>query len=199
VESTVDADGLTWAAPTWRVKYLMDQAEVFAGMQAADRLFGALGDQPRARRAAAVAAGVSRGVAGLWDPSTATYGWAKHDSGEVVPADLQVLYPDALEQVWAVAFGLVPRKSAPGLLQRIAALHPELADPTATTTTAWGPDVVGYWPFAAAAWVQVGDLATADRLVTGVDTASTAAGRAWPFTSGTAGQLLVVHGMLLDG
>jgi hypothetical protein len=149
VESTVDADGLTWAAPTWRVKYLMDQAEVFAGMQAADRLFAALGDQSRAHRAATVAAGIDRGVTGLWDPASATYAWAKHESGAPARADLRVLYPDAMEQLWAVAFGLVPRKVAPGLVQRISALHPELADPTATAVMAWGPDTAGYWPLAA--------------------------------------------------
>jgi hypothetical protein len=185
----VDADGLTWAAPTWRVKYLMDQAEVFAGMQAADRVFAALGDQTRSRRAAAVATGLDRGVAGLWDPTSGTYSWAKHESGTSVPADLRVLYPDAMEQLWAVGFGLVPRKVAPGLVQRISALHPELGDPT----------VAGYWPMAAAAFLQVGDRAGADRILTGVDGAATAAGRAWPFTSADAGQLLLAHGMLLDG
>jgi hypothetical protein len=199
VESTVDADGLTWAAPTWRVKYLMDQAEVLAGMQAADRLFAALGDQARSRRAATVAAGVDRGVARLWDPVSATYAWAKHESGAREAADLRVLYPDAMEQLWAVAFGLVPRKVAPGLVQRIAALHPELADPTATALMGWGTDVAGYWPMAAVAFLEVGDRAGADRVLTGVDTAATAAGRAWPFSSADAGQLLLAHGMLLDG
>lgn len=77
-----------------------------------------------------------------------------------------VLYPDALEQVWAVAFGLVPRKRAVTLLQRIAALHPELADPAATMVTRSGPQPVGYWPLAAQAWLQVGDVAAADRLLT---------------------------------
>jgi len=31
----MDADGLTWAKPSWHVKYLMDQAEVYAGLVAA--------------------------------------------------------------------------------------------------------------------------------------------------------------------
>ena len=51
VEATTDADGLTWAKPAWHVKYLMDQAEVYAGLQAATRLFTSLGDPARAARA----------------------------------------------------------------------------------------------------------------------------------------------------
>jgi hypothetical protein len=64
---------------------------------------------------------------------------------------------------------------------------------------AWGPDTAGYWPLAAVAFLAVGDRAGADRVLTGVDAAASAAGRAWPFTSADAGQLLLAHGMLLDG
>ena len=42
IEATTDTDGLTWAKPAWHVKYLMDQSEVYAGLQAAKRLFTSL-------------------------------------------------------------------------------------------------------------------------------------------------------------
>ena len=38
IESTQQSDGLTWATPSWRVKYLMDQAETYAGLRAAQEL-----------------------------------------------------------------------------------------------------------------------------------------------------------------
>lgn len=91
VESTVASDGLTWAKPTWRVAYLMDQAEVYAGMTSAGRLFAALGDSRRAKRARSVADGVRRGVAGLWNPARGSYDWARHEDGSTTAADLEIL------------------------------------------------------------------------------------------------------------
>ena len=196
VEATSDADGLTWAKPAWHVKYLMDQAEVYAGLQAATRLFTTLGDPARAARASTGAQHVAGGVSGLWNPSTQAYDWAVHEDGTRVPADLSALYPDAMEQVWAVAFGLVPQKRATTLLARIKALHPELASPDAALPGGDGTERVGYWTWAAAAWLAVGDRAEANRLLTAIDTAAAAAGRPWPFTTGNAGQVMVVAGRL---
>src|SRR5438105_1535712 len=45
IEATQDSDGLTWAKPTWQVKYLMDQSEVYAGLKAAADLGTTLGDR----------------------------------------------------------------------------------------------------------------------------------------------------------
>jgi hypothetical protein len=196
VEATADSDGLTWAKPAWRVKYLMDQAEVYAGLKAATRLFTQLGDPGRVARASAGAQQVFSGVSGLWNTNTQAYDWAKHDDRTRAPADLTVLYPDALEQVWAVAFGLVPQKRATTLLARIKALHPELAEPDAPMPGGDGTERVGYWTWAAAAWLAVGDRAEADRLLTAVDSAAASSGRPWPFTTGNAGQVLVVGGRL---
>ena len=196
VEATTDNDGLTWAKPAWRVKYLMDQAEVYAGLQAAARVFTTLGDPARATRASTGAQRVLSGVSGLWNPSTQAYDWATHGDGTRTPADLTVLYPDALEQVWAVAFGLVPQKRATALLARIKALHPELGTPDAPMPGGDGVERVGYWTWAAAAWLAVGDRAEADRLLTAVDSAAASAGRPWPFTTGNAGQVLIVGGRL---
>ena len=198
VESTVTADGLTWAKPAWRVKYLMDQAEVYAGMQSAVRLFAVLGDRGRSKRAGTVATGVAGGIATLWNPATGSYDWARHQDGNSASADLTVLYPDAMEQVWAVAFGLVPTARATALLSRVKQLHPQLADPQATDLMAGGPAPVGYWPMAASAWATVGDYAEADRLLTAIEGSASTAGRPWPWSSATAGQVLVVSGQLLD-
>jgi hypothetical protein len=51
---TQDGDGLTWAQPAGRVKYLMDQAEVAAGLRSAERLFRVLGDGAAANDAVAI-------------------------------------------------------------------------------------------------------------------------------------------------
>jgi hypothetical protein len=198
IEATTDEDGLTWAKPAWRVKYLMDQGEVYAGLLAAYRLFTSLGDTGRASRAGAGAQAVADGVSGLWDARTGTYDWAVHEDGQQAHADLTVLYPDAMEQVWAIAFGLVPQKRATPLLSRIKALHPELDSPNSAMPGGEGAELVGYWPWAAAAWLVTGDRVEADRLLTAIDSAALSAGRPWPFTSASSGQVMVLAARL-DG
>ena len=191
IEATTDTDGLTWAKPAWHVKYLMDQSEVYAGLQAAKRLFTSLGDAGRSSRASAGAKAVASGVSGLWNAETRSYDWAVHEDGRHASADLTVLYPHAMEQVWAVAFGLVPQKRATSLLTRIKALHPELASPDSAMPGGDGTELVGYWTWAAAAWLAAGDRIEADRLLTAIDSAAVSAGRPWPFTSGNAGQVMI--------
>src|SRR4029077_7522580 len=81
IEATQDADGLTWAKPTWHVKYLMDQAEAYAGLLAAIDLAKAPRNTALAQQAAADASRMKAGVDNLWSPLTAAYDWAVHDNG----------------------------------------------------------------------------------------------------------------------
>ena len=105
IESTQDSDGLTWAKPSWHVKYLMDQAETYAGLVAAANI----GDTLRMPKLAAHARGDARrlraGVAKLWNPRVDAYDWAVHGDGVHAVTNWSVLYPDAMQQAWAVAFG----------------------------------------------------------------------------------------------
>jgi hypothetical protein len=169
IEATTDADGLTWAKPTWPVKYLMDQGEVYGGLQAAKRLFTSLGDAGRASRANTAAQALATGVSGLWNVETRTYDWAVHEDGH---------------------------RAATSLLSRVKALHPELASPNSAMPGGDGTELVGYWTWAAAAWLATGDRVEADRLLTAIDSAAVSAGRPWPFTSGNAGQVMVLAGRL---
>ena len=139
---------------------------------------------------------VADGVSGLWNKDTESYDWAVHEDAHQTPADLTVLYPDAMEQVWAVAFGLVPQQRATSLLTRIKALHPELARPNSVLPGGDGTELVGYWTWAAAAWLATGDRVEADRLLTAIDSAAVSGGRPWPFTSGNAGQVMVLAARL---
>lgn len=70
IEQTQDVDGLTWAKPTWHVKYLMDQAEAHAGLVAAAELARVLGDDALAARAGGAANRIERGVARATDFGT---------------------------------------------------------------------------------------------------------------------------------
>lgn len=186
IESTQDADGLTWAKPTWHVKYLMDQAEAYAGLQAAAGLARQLGDWRLAQRAAGDAARMQAGVEALWNPATGAYDWAVHDDGARQAADWSTLYPDAMEQAWAAAFGLASPRHASSILTTLDAAQP-----------AWDfPAASGYWPVAGWAYENAGGRSGMVRAAVAAQNISDAAelsGRAWPFTTGVAGQLIVLQ------
>jgi hypothetical protein len=193
IEATMDADGLTWAKPSWHVKYLMDQAEVYAGLVAATQLERELNDTVQQTRATALALRVKAGVDALWNPSTGSYDWAVHEDGTRVTTNWTTLYPDAMEQAWAVAFGVVDASRAPALLQTFATQHPEWSSPTAATTIDGKPGAVSYWPEVAWAFRRIGLGASADDAVATIRAAALAASRAWPFGTADAGALVVAE------
>jgi hypothetical protein len=198
IEATQDRDGLTWAKPGWRVKYLMDQAETYAGLRAAGELAGAAGDGALAARAADDARRLRAGVATLWDPSTGAYDWAKHADGARQRTDWRLLYPDALQQVWAVAFGLVDPARGAGLVARFDAAQPRWDRPASTALYDKGRRAVGYWAPAGWAFARAGRPERARAAAGRIRAAATAAGRRWPFTPSDAAQLVVLEAARVD-
>jgi hypothetical protein len=193
IEATMDLDGLTWAKPSWHVKYLMDQAEAYAGLLAAAQLERELNDAVQQTRATALALRMKTGVDALWNPSTESYDWAVHEDGARVATNWATLYPDAMEQAWAVAFGVVDPTRALALMQQFATQHPEWSTPTAPTTIDGRADVVGYWPEVAWAFRRIGLGTYADDAVATIRAAALAASRAWPFCTADAGALIVAE------
>lgn len=191
--ATQDADGLTWAKPSWKVKYLMDQAEAAAGLSAAQELAAVLGDAELAARSAVAGQRLDAGLEGLWNPATGTYDWAVHASGVRQATNMAILYPDAMQQAWMVAFGRTPAGRGRAMLDRFLAAHPNWDDPRATARYDSGTKAVGYWAPVGWALQREGDPAGAAAGAASIEAAASAAGRAWPFTPGDAGQLLVLE------
>jgi hypothetical protein len=183
IEATQDGDGLTWAKPTWHVKYLMDQSEAYNGLRSASDLAAMLGDSGLASRAARDARAMSRGIAGLWNATTASYDWAEHDDGVQVTTDWTVLYPDAMEQAWIAGTKAIAGSRARTLIDTVVTDQPSWADPA----------VAGYWPVAGWALLHVGQRTAALQAANSIRAGALAAGRAWPFTTGNAGQLIVLE------
>lgn len=193
-----DLDGLTWATATYRVKYLMDQAEVYAGLLAGARVALALDDRPTALRALVAADRLRLGVADLWDEQAGGYAWAVHPDGRRDRVDWEIRYPDALQQVWAVAFGFAVGSRAQALMDHFVRRHPGWADPLAPAPvdgyarpTAWW--VPGVW-----ALLAVHDERSAQEARRHMSATAEGTGRAWPFTSGDAGQLNVARAARRD-
>lgn len=198
IEATQDHDGLTWAKPTWRVKYLMDQAETYAGLRAASELARALGDQELAVRATDDARRLRAGVAALWDPASGADDWAKHDTGARQRTNWSLLYPDAMQQAWAVAFGLVDRERGARLVARFDAAQPRWDRPMATALYDRGQRAVGYWAPVGWAHARIGQLQRARVAAARIRAAAAGTGRRWPFTPSDAAQLVVLQAPDID-
>jgi hypothetical protein len=190
IEATQDADGLTWAKPTWHVKYLMDQGETYAGLLAAVDLANALGNSSLARQAGSDASRMKTGVANLWNTTTSAYDWAIHDGGGRTATSWSVLYSDSLQQAWAVAFGLVDATRAQSLVTKFNTSQPNWHSPQATALFSGGTASVGYWPVAGYGFSAISSPLAATAPLD-IRSAALATNRAWPFTTGNAGQLIL--------
>jgi hypothetical protein len=121
-------DGLVWAKPDRRYKFLMDNAEVQLGLEAwaeALRTIGLWSEaQPYAEAASRIRAAVE---AELWDEDGGTYSWGKTPRG--TRAVRRRWYPDTVCQLYPAVFGLIDphgeRNQA--LLDRLEKLYPRWA------------------------------------------------------------------------
>jgi hypothetical protein len=185
IDATMDADGLTWAKPAWQVKYLMDEAEVYIGLRAASKLLQVL-KEPSASSAAAKAQKLKTAIDATWNGATGAYDWAIHSDGARESTTWTTLYPDALQQVWAAALGVASSAHAEEVTNRFQSVHPYWNDPVAVKTNA--PDIEQYWPVAG--WGM--SPSVRDQAARSISAAAVAAGRGWPYTPATAGQVIVL-------
>jgi hypothetical protein len=93
-----------------------------------------------------------------------------------------------------VAFGLVDQARSLNLVNAFAAAQPNWALPATSALFDNGSQQsVGYWPLAGLAFRGVGLNAIAASAATSIRTAALATNRAWPFTTGNAGQLILLE------
>ena len=195
IESTQQADGLTWSKPSWSVAYLMDEVEVLAGLQSAANLAGPLGDPALAQRATRDATTLSGTLQSLWNGNAGSFSWAVHGNGAHIAANYGVFYPDTAEEAWASAFGVAGGTNAAAIAGHIRSSEPAWQQPTATvlqtTDATTSPAKAGYWPMFSLALLQGGDTDGAATGAAAIQAAGDSTGRAWPFSTATAGQLVL--------
>jgi len=197
IAAVQDVDGLTWAKPTYPVKYLMDNVEVYAGLLAAARVADRSARPDLAADARRRAELVSGGLRSLWNPATGAYDWALHPSGGRDPVRPSVFYPDAVAQLWMVASGLVEPPTARRIADRFVAEHPAWFRPTAVERFPTGSGPVGYWPMIAHGLAVAGVDPSAELERLQLD--AVASGAAWPFTSAVAGQMMAPNPLAAVG
>jgi hypothetical protein len=193
IESTFDSDGLTWALSTYHVKYLMDNVEALGGMDAAYAMAQLMHDPMEAFRVKADALRLQTGIDSLWDPATGAYDWALHENGDRVPCDWTVLYPDTVEQGWAVAYGAVPADRAAALMNHVESAEPQWDQPTATANYYDGTvsqHTVDFWSIVGWGFDRVGHRAEAAEAAASIRSGAWSLNRQLPFTDGFQGQLI---------
>lgn len=100
-------DGLTWAKRSWKVKYLMDNCEVWKGLQDISSLFALIGEQALAELAMKAARHCETGLKGMYSAKRKSY--AVYD--RVYPK-WHKWYPDATSQAFPLLYGLLSPSSA---------------------------------------------------------------------------------------
>jgi hypothetical protein len=117
-------DGLCRAKADYRVKYLEDNSEVFAGLRDLAAWERAAGhDSAHAALYQRAADRVQRGILSeLWDPSAQLFRVAKFEDDRRPDTDLDRWYPDTQAQFWPVLFEVVAA-DAPSTRAVVAAVN----------------------------------------------------------------------------
>jgi hypothetical protein len=197
IEATLMANGLTRASPGYQGELLMDNAEVYGGLRSAATLATDLSEPALAARATADARSIAAGVASLWNRAAGGFGWATSLHGTTTAPRWTVLYPDAMENVWAVAYGLASPAQAASILSHLGRQQPRWAEPDQTAASVVGDGIaqqpVGYWAVAGWAFTLDGQRSRAFRAAATIDSGRAAQARTWPFTVGDAGELIALQ------
>lgn len=106
VAAMLQSDGLTFAHPNYKMKYLMDAAEAHAGFVALHHIFQACGDATKAAHYAELAARMEKGIGSLWSEKNGCYDWVRDEAGGQQHCDWRIVYPDTTEQLWPALWGI---------------------------------------------------------------------------------------------
>jgi hypothetical protein len=103
------ADGLTWAKSDYRVKYLMDNSEVYRGLKSMAYLETEVFSDPTQAQVYEEAAGRVRSgiISKLYDPATQLYRTEIAENGVYETPNLLRWYPDTAAQAWPHLFGVI--------------------------------------------------------------------------------------------
>jgi len=111
ISSLQDADGLVWAKPNHKMKYLMDNCENYRGLMDWADLLDVLGETDEAAVWRGHADSIKQAIdRELWDSRRQKYLWGVGRVLKRVPRN-GVWYPDNVAQLYPVIFGVISAES----------------------------------------------------------------------------------------
>lgn len=174
-----DTDGLTFAKPDYQIKFLMDNVEVYEGLNAAEFIENtvfndtAKANEYKAHKEALLNAIESK----LWNASTNSY-YPYLGSPE---ANWSTFYPDATAQLFPIAFGVIDPKS-----ERAIYLYQKFNEFFPGWPSLKKPDLFP-WAFLAYVAALMGDKSRVDTFLNTVNSQYITVGHPWPWYVAEAG------------
>ncbi|MHB1043759.1 MAG: S-layer homology domain-containing protein [Eubacteriales bacterium] len=172
-----DPDGLVWAKPGLRVKYLMDNCECYRGLSDWAGLLASLGYTDLAALYERKAGAIKKAVETLfWNEEEACFAWAIDQEGKAhLPSGLP--YPGVFAQVYPAVFGVISPDSGKAIIS-YRRLYRDLPDwPALQVKDPYPWAILGY------AAAQMDDLAGASRFLNNCRIVYIEKGHNFPWTT----------------
>jgi hypothetical protein len=187
IESTQQTDGLTFALPTYDVKYLEDNIETLAGARSAEMLAAipavAAAQSTLAARCHTTAEALATGIGYFWNNDAIAWDYAIH-SNRVFAHNNWSDENAQRQQIWACAWNAFASDTFGTAIMAAYAI----SDPT------WTKRHDSYEPMPIWAYRHLQDQTRANAGALELEANGVAQGRAYPWTCQTSGVLLVGMG-----
>lgn len=189
---TQQSDGLTWAKPSYQIKYLMDNSEGYRGLRDLASTFqNAFGDASKANYYNAAADSMLNGILGMWlNGKWAVY---KDGVGNLIPPNLGTWYADATAQVFPVMMGVVV-SSDPKAQQAYSAFN--AAWPGWPQLSYNGQDAFP-WCLVGTAAAAMGDNVRLATYINSIQSKYVNNGFPWPFYNAEAGWFMRTNSYMM--
>ncbi len=188
IYSTLDPkDGLTYAKSNYKIKYLMDNLEVFAGLKDWAYLLENVYHKPEeAKRITLDAELIYQSLQKMW--LGRCFAFAKDEAGKLFPTNTAKFYPDMTAQLMAIAFDLTSKEQA-------ALIWSDFNNRFPKWTRLGHPDSFP-WSLMVYAGAKVGDWERVLAYVNSIEFTYGSMNYPWPWHSSEAGWYLLTLKML---
>lgn len=196
--ATLGENHLSFVKTEYPVQYLMDNAEVYAGLRAGASLFERIGtdDELVSELTSAADALTAALYTELWDEENDCYAVALDWDGEQLQSELWgEFYPDSVAQLFPECFGVSASDD-----ERSARLYEGFcaAWDWETLSHVYNGDSTFYWCVLAYAAAIHGDEARVNSFIESYDALLNDAGRGYPLYTGDAGWFALACGEMED-
>jgi hypothetical protein len=188
---TQQSDGLTWAQPSYKIKYLMDNCEGYRGLRDIASLYSAVGNSTQASYYNARATAMYNGIMGMWMGSAfAVY---KNGVGGLVAPNWSTWYADATSQLFLVLEQVLPASDprAQQVYKTFNSHWPGWPNLSFNSTDAFP------WVLVAHAAAGYGDTTRMNTYITNIQNKYVSKSFPWPWYNAEGGWFLRLNGYMM--